>query len=95
MNTKSKLTIPASDFLKDLTPKEQKIIDQEKKYYHLVVSLKKKRKQLGLTQQKLAKLAELPRTTITKVESGYRNTTLQTLMSIAQAMGSEFEIILK
>lgn len=55
-------------------------------------ALREKREKLGLTQAKLAEIANLPRTTITKVESGARNTTLQTLMSMATAMGSEFEL---
>ncbi len=90
-----KLTIPASEFMKDVTPEERQTIEQEKKYYELVVSIRKKRLQLGYTQEKLAELSNLPRTTITKVESGSRNATLQTLMSIAQAMGSVFEVRLR
>lgn len=87
--------IPARDFLSDLSPEERKQVEQEKKYYRLVVSLKQKREQLGLSQGELAKLAKLPRTTITKVESGSRNTTLETLMSMASAMGRDLVIGLK
>lgn len=88
-------TIQVKDFLKDLSYEERKQIEQEKKYYHLVVALKNKREKLGLTQEKLAKIAKLPRTTITKVESGSRNATLQTLMDMASALGSEFELRLR
>ena len=61
----------------------------------MVVALRKRREELGLTQEKLSKLSNIPRTTITKVESGTRNATLQTLMSLAQAMGSTFEVKLR
>lgn len=87
--------IRAENFLADLTEEESRLVEQEMKYYHVVVALKNKRKQLGLTQTKLAELANLPRTTITKVESGARNATLQTLMDMAHAMGSEFELKLR
>src|SRR3989344_9486656 len=86
------LTTSLKDFNADITEEEQKFIEAEKKYYNLVVSLKKKRQDLGFTQEKLAELSKLPRTTITRVESGSRNATLQTLISIAQAMGKSVEL---
>ncbi|HAV15246.1 MAG TPA: hypothetical protein DCX25_02870 [Candidatus Pacebacteria bacterium] len=85
-------TITLSDFGKNITKEERKFIDAEKRYYQVVVALRKKREGLGLTQEKLAHLSKLPRTTITKVESGSRNATLQTLMVIAQAMGKSIEL---
>lgn len=87
-----KLTTNLKDFNADVTEEERKIIEAEKKYYNLVVALRKKREASGLTQEKLAELSKLPRTTITKVESGSRNATLQTLMSMAQAMGKSIEL---
>jgi len=84
--------IPLSEFLNDVTPEEQKFIESEKKYYHVVVELRKKREKLGLTQEDLARKSRVPRTTITKVESGSRNATLQTLMAIANAMGESVEL---
>lgn len=101
MNTKKgnmknkKMIKPLTDFMTDITKEERKFIDQEKKYYEVVIALRKRREKLGLTQEKLAELSNVPRTTITKVESGTRNATLQTLMSLAQAMGSTFEVKLR
>lgn len=86
---------PLKSFMVDITNEERKFIDQEKKYYEVVISLRKKREKLGLTQEKLAELSNVPRTTITRVESGTRNATLQTLMSLAHAMGSTFELKLR
>ena len=88
----NKHTISLSEFSKDITDEERKIIDAEKKYYEIVIALRKKREALGFTQEKLAKISKLPRTTITKVESGSRNATLQTLMAMAQAMGKNLEL---
>jgi len=90
-----KMTKPLNDFMSDITKEERDFIDQEKKYYEIVVALRNKREKLGLTQEKLAELSNIPRTTITKVESGSRNATLQTLMTLAQAMGSIFEVRLR
>ena len=86
------MTTPLKDFMTDVTAEERTFIEQEKKYYEVVVALRKKREKLGLTQAKLSELSNIPRTTITKVESGARNATLQTLMSLAHAMGSIFEV---
>lgn len=88
---KKPLFIPLKSYLDDITSEERRFIDQEKRYYEVALALKKKRQALGLSQEELAIKANLPRTTITKVESGSRNTTLKTLMTLAQAMGSSIE----
>lgn len=77
---------------KKTTAEEREFIDAEKKYYKLVVALRKERKERGLSQARLAALSHVPRTTITKVESGSRNATLQTLMAMAQALGKNVEL---
>lgn len=91
-NKLNKNAIPLKKISEALTNEEKNIIESEKKYYQLVISLKEKRESLGLTQEKLAKISNVPRTTITKVESGSRNATLETLMKIAQALGSSVEL---
>lgn len=85
-------TISLKTLSESISPAERSIIESEKKYYELVVSLKEKRESLGLTQEKLAQLSNVPRTTITKVESGSRNATLETLMRIAEALGASVEL---
>lgn len=87
-----KLAMTLEEFNKDVTPEERKMIDMEFKYYVFTSALRKKRKSLGLTQEKLSKLSKVPRTTITKIESGSRNTTLETLKALAHSMGSTIEI---
>lgn len=92
MNLKKSQTISLKEFGENITAEERRFVEAEKKYYQIVVELRKTRESLGLTQEKLARLAKVPRTTITKVESGSRNATLDTLISIAQAMGKNVEL---
>ncbi|MFH2019600.1 MAG: helix-turn-helix transcriptional regulator [bacterium] len=92
-NTKIKrLAIPLEEFNQDVTHEEREIINAEKKYYQIVKMLREQRNELGFTQEKLAQLSKVPRTTINKVESGSRNATLQTLMAMAQSMGKTIEL---
>lgn len=88
----NKLGVSLKELNKDLTKSEREFIESEIKYYHMVIALRKQRKKLGITQEVLAKRSKLPRTTITKVESGSRNATIQTLMRMAQAMGKTLEL---
>jgi len=86
------LAIPLEEFSKNFSEVEKLAIESEKKYYYIAVELKRKRKHLGLTQEELSLRSNIPRTTITKIESGSRNTTLHTIYSLARAMGSTVEI---
>ena len=61
-------------------------------YYEVVAEFKKTRKQLGFTQQQLADKAGVDRTVITKIESGARNTTLSSLMMLADSMDRKLKI---
>lgn len=87
-----KKTVSLDQLEKKLTPFQKKVIAKEKKYYDLILALKETRKNQGLTQEELSELSDMPRTTITKIESGRRNTTLDTLMNLATAMGKKVEI---
>ena len=88
----AKNTISLDEFSQDFTPEQEKVVANEIHYYDILVSLKNARKKLGLTQSELAIKAEIPRTTITKVESGKYNPTVSTLMSIASAMNKTLQI---
>lgn len=91
-NKFKKLAITLDEFNKDLTPRDWKFIEAEKKYYYLLSALRKARNSLGLTQEKLSELSNIPRTTITRIESGSRNATIQTLMTMAESMGKTIEL---
>jgi len=59
-------------------------------------NIKKMRAKLGLTQDDLAKKADIKYTTLTKVENGAVNKpSVQTMAKIAKALGVSIEDLLK
>ncbi len=61
---------------------------------NLAASLEYLRKARGLTQDQLAKVAGIPRTTLSHIESGEGNPSLKTLSKLALALGVPFEELL-
>ena len=94
VNKIKKYSITLEEFNKNLTIEDKREIERERKYYKVIVALRQLREDLGLTQAALARKAQLPRTTISKVESGDRNARLHTLMAMAQGMGKNMKLIL-
>ena len=88
-------TVPLKSMTTDFTKDDWKEVEKEKKYYELVVQLRELRQKAGMTQKELAERAALPRATVVRVESGKRNATLETLMSMAGAMGRDLVIGLR
>ena len=60
----------------------KKIIDQYVRY----------RKKIGITQAELARRAGVPRTNITRFESGSYNPSLEMMVRIAAALGKKLQI---
>jgi len=59
-------------------------------------NIKYKRKELGLSQDKLSKLAEVAYNTIVKIESGENpNPTIKTLQKIAKALDVSVDDLIK
>jgi len=85
-----KLGVPLSELEKNFTEEDKK--EKEQRYYETLLAMKKLRERKNLTQQKLSRLSGIPRTTITKIESGNRNVTIDKLMSIAAAMDTTLVI---
>ncbi|KKP47217.1 MAG: Toxin-antitoxin system, antitoxin component, Xre family [Candidatus Woesebacteria bacterium GW2011_GWA1_33_30] len=85
-------TVSSGSVFRDFTAKQKKIVDAEIKYYDVLVGLKNQRKRMGFSQKQLAERASLPRTTITKIESGSYNPTINTLISIAYALNKKLEL---
>lgn len=85
-------TISLEEFSNGFTKEQKQIAENELRYYDVLMALKQARKRMGYTQQELADKANLPRTTITKLESGKYNPTLNTLMIVASAMNKSLEI---
>ena len=87
-----KFGISFDEVLSELSQEQRDRIESEARYYIVLRDLRRERKAKGLTQQQLATKVHMPRTMITKIESGSRNVTLDTLMQIAQAMGRELVV---
>ena len=92
MEKLKKQTISVKEFARSFTKGQKQIAEDEKRYQKMVVALRQAREARGFTQAELARKAKLPRTTITRIESGNRNATLQTLMALAGAMGKRLEV---
>lgn len=59
-------------------------------------NIRQQRKKLGLSQDKLSKLAEVAYNTIVKIESGENpNPTIETLKKIAKALNTNIDNIIK
>src|SRR5471030_396738 len=95
MNKLHPKTITLKEFYKHFTPKQRKIVEEEKKYLELLMQIKQSRERKGLSQEQLAQKANINRTTLSKVESGLRNATVETLTKITQAMDMKLEFRLK
>lgn len=70
--------IKLSDIIKNLPPERKRHVEFYRKYYETLINLRKRREDLGITQEKLAKTSGVSRDTIIKIESGKRNPTLDT-----------------
>ena len=67
-----------------------------KKISSIAKNIRKNRKALKLSQDKLSKLAEVAYNTIVKIESGENsNPTVETLMKIAKALNTGVDDIIK
>jgi len=61
----------------------------------IATNIKKLRKKLGISQDKLSKLANVSHNTIIKIESGgIQNPTIRTVQKIAQALGVSIDELL-
>lgn len=67
-----------------------------KQDYPLLKNLKKLREQKGLSQDRLAKLADIANNTIIKIEQGKnQNPTLDTLKKLAEALAVSVDDLIK
>ena len=59
-------------------------------------NIRKIRKQKGLSQEKLARLADIALNTLTKIESGFaKRPTVQTVYKIAKALNVKVDDLIK
>jgi len=85
-------TVSLNQWSKQFTPAQKQKAKKANNYYAVVEEFQKTRKKLGLTQQQLADKVGIDRTVITKIETGARNTTLNSLMMFADALDKKLKI---
>jgi DNA-binding XRE family transcriptional regulator len=68
---------------------DKKEIEDMRGYYTILMEVRETRKKNHITQEELAKKSGIPRSTISQIESGKRNTTIDTLCILAEAMGKQ------
>jgi len=82
--------IDFDDIFNSYPKKRQKEILRQTRYLQIAMELKKLRKKLKLSQEKLAKKMNVKREFIARAESGQQNITLESLYRIAEATGKDF-----
>lgn len=88
-------TVTLSDFKKKFTQQQRQRIEEEVAYYDILVQFKEAREEAGMTQHELAQKAQVNRTTLSRIETGMRNATVETLMKLSNALGLEMQISLR
>lgn len=84
--------VSLNEWSKQFSPAQKKKAKEGNDYYAVVEEFKKIRKELGFTQQELADKMGIDRTVITKIETGARNTTLNSLIKFAEGMDKKLKI---
>ncbi|HAM37434.1 MAG: hypothetical protein UR96_C0015G0004 [candidate division WS6 bacterium GW2011_GWC1_36_11] len=74
------------------TPKEIERIHKEANERIAQRALRELRKEFGLTQEELSTKSGIPRTTITKIETGAMNVSIGKLTQLANAMNADLQI---
>lgn len=82
-----KIAISGREARSKFTSKELEDIEKRKNYYKVLMQLREKRKMKGLTQEQVSKKSGVPVETISRIENCQRNATLETVVSIADAIG--------
>jgi len=83
--------IAYGDLFAGYSKKRQQEILKRARYLKTGMELKKLRNELNISQEELARKMKVKREFITRIESGERNITIETLDRVADATGKEFE----
>ncbi len=88
-------TISIKEFSQGFSQEQKRIVEEETRFYFLLTSFKEAREKKGLSQEELARKAKVNRTTLSKIESGLRNATIDTLDKLATAMDMKLDVRLR
>ena len=76
----------------NFTPEEIKILDARARIRIATRKIREEREKQKITQEVLAEKANIPRTTLSKIESGYQNVSMLKLMQVANAMDMQIKV---
>jgi DNA-binding XRE family transcriptional regulator len=82
--------IPYKEIFSTYSKQRQARINKKARYILMAMELRKLRKNLKLSQEKLAHKMNVKREFIARAESGQQNITLESLYRIAESVGKEF-----
>ena len=82
--------IPYDKIFAGLPKRRQEVILKRARYIQAAIVLRRLRKALRLSQERLAKRMKVKREFISRIESGEQNITLETLYKIAEATDKKF-----
>lgn len=68
---------------------------REKLLLNIGEQIRKFRKEKELTQEQLARIVQMDRGKLSKIESGQANITIETLVKISAALGKKIQIVIK
>lgn len=77
-------------FLHEVELERKKLREEYER--EVAADLRKARQKLKITQQELANRLNVPRTQITRIESGRQNITIGSLSKVAHAMGKTLKV---
>ena len=82
--------ISYEEHLQRYSPAERAEIKRRARYLRAAMELRRLRRQVRLSQEKLAQKMKVKREVIARIESGRQNVTLETLYHIAEVTGKKF-----
>lgn len=85
--------VPFSEIYNAHSVEEKEEVQKRVEYYNALYKLREVREEKGFTQEDLSSLTGIPRTTISKIESGKRNLTFETLIQILSALSLKIEFV--
>ena len=82
--------IPYEKVMKGYSKKEKREILEKARYIQIAIALRNLRKDLRISQEKLAQKMKVKREFVSRIENGEQNVTLETLYKIAEATNKSF-----
>lgn len=89
---KNNKDLQLNEWSRQFSPTQKKVAKKANNYFEVVAEFKKTRQELGLTQADIAQKSGIDRSTIAKIETGSRNTTIGSLLILAEAMDKKLKI---